>query len=125
MRPRPIWPELPGSVRLRLRRESERADHRVEPRPHGRIRDPKLALDILEVPACADERFEELGLLGGQGLEPPEREGALEARPAALAVEAHDAQGLVADGTATDDRIRHNLTVRAGLPDCQRKLNVV
>ena len=113
------------AVGLRLRWESERADHRVEPRADGRVRDPELALDILEVPARADERFEELGLLRGERLEPSKGEGAFEARSAALAVEAHDAQRFVADRTAADDRIRHDLTVRAGLSDCQRKLNVL
>src|SRR5207249_3636646 len=100
------------AIGLGLGREAERADHRVQPRPHRRVRDAELALDVLEVAARADEDFEEFELFRREAVEPAEGERALKARPTALAFEAHDLELLGADGASRDDRICHESKMR-------------
>src|SRR5438876_1128056 len=86
------------AIRLSLRWKAERADHRIEARPHGRVADPELALDILEVATRFDERLQELELIRCELVEPAESERTLETRAAGGALEARDAQRLGADG---------------------------
>src|SRR5439155_26919407 len=65
------------AIGLSLRWKAKRADHRIEARPHGRVADPELALDILEVAARLDERFEELELIRCELVKPAEGERTL------------------------------------------------
>src|SRR5206468_3734268 len=111
------------AIRLGLRWEAERADHRIEPRAHRRVADPELALHILEVAACLDERLEKIELVRGEVVKPPERERAFDTSAAGRALEARNAQRVRADGASRDHWIRHALKVRVGLIECQAKLS--
>ena len=108
-----------------MRWKTERADHRVKARAHGRVAHPELALHVFEVAAYLDERLKKLQLLRCEPVEPAESEGAFQARAAGRAFKARNVQRVGADGASRDHRIRHELKVRAGLIESQGKLSVM
>src|SRR5204863_32575 len=116
--PSPASSSIPTKAAL-----TERADHRVKARSHGRVTHPQLALDVFEVPSGFDERLQELQLLRGELVETTERERPLDARAARGAFQTRDAERFGADRAFRDHRVRHEPKMLACLIKCQDKLS--